>query len=249
MAPHEERTYRNIISGAGLDFFRVVVQETDLAVHAPSNMGKQARESVLKHRGYIETYIRQHPEFAGSLEPWNPGGPVPGIINRMVSAGNSAGVGPMAAVAGAIAEGVGNDLLNVTHEVIVENGGDIFLKTDTQLLVGLFAGKSSLSMRIALRIDSSKGPVGVCTSSGRIGHSLSLGTADAVCVVSNSCPLADAAATSIGNRIHSKKDIKKALSYAKTISGVKGVVIVAYEEIGLWGNLEIVPMQEKGVEF
>jgi len=222
-----------------------VVKETDLFVHAVRNLEDAAKESILRHRGYIEAYIKEHPEFAETLTPWRMSGPAPIIIKDMAKAGQKAGVGPMAAVAGVLAESVGMDLLSYTDEVIVENGGDIFLKTDSPAAVGIFAGHSPLSMRIGLRLVSANKPVSVCTSSGTVGHSFSLGKADAVCVVSESCPLADAAATSIGNRVNSKKDIQQAIDFGQKIEGVKGLVVIIGTEIGFWGDIEVIPLNRK----
>jgi ApbE superfamily uncharacterized protein (UPF0280 family) len=149
------------------------------------------------------------------------------------------GVGPFASVAGAMAEFVGRDLLKYSKEVIVENGGDIFLKTLRKRRIGIFAGKSRLSNRLALEILPDETPLGVCTSSGTVGHSLSFGKADAVVVVSESTPLADASATAIGNLIKEKKDIPKEIEKAKKIEGLKGVVIIKDGKLGIWGNITI----------
>ena len=222
--------------------FRVAVQETDLYVQALKPLEDITRELILKHRGYIEKYIQTHPEFLDTLKPWRVHGPAPVIIRDMAAAGQKAGVGPMAAVAGAIAEHVGADLLKYTDEVVVENGGDIFLKTQDPVTMGILAGASPLSMRMGLRIESKEKPVGVCTSSGTVGHSLSLGKADAICVVSDSCPLADAAATSIGNRLKSKDHITPAIDFGKKIDGVNGIVVIIGEAVGMWGDLEVVPL-------
>lgn len=238
----QKRSYRNLLSSEDRVAFRVAVQETDLYVQASKPLEDITRELILKHRGYIEKYIEKHPEFLDTLKPWRVHGPAPIIICDMVSAGQKAGVGPMAAVAGAIAEHVGVDLLKYTDEVVVENGGDIFLKTDDPVTMGIFAGTSPLSMRMGLRIKSKEKPVGVCTSSGTVGHSLSLGKADAICVVSDSCPLADAAATSIGNRLKSKDRIGSAIDFGKTIDGVNGIVVILGEAVGIWGDLEVVPL-------
>jgi hypothetical protein len=135
---------------------------------------------------------------------------------------------------------VGRELLKKSREVIVENGGDIFLSTKKGRLVAVFAGDSPLSGRIALKI--SPGEVGVCTSSGTVGHSLSFGKADAVVVVSPDTLLADAAATALGNRVRSEEDIKKALHFAQEIPGIKGVVVVKGEKLGAWGEVELVPI-------
>ncbi len=156
----------------------------------------------------------------------------------------------MAAVAGAVAEHVGNRLLEHTDEVIIENGGDIFIKKNHIVTIAIFAGDSPLSMKIGLRINPGDSAISVCTSSGTVGHSLSFGKSDAVCVVSRSGSLADAAATSIGNQIKSKADIQKAINFGKIIHGVTGVVAIMGNQIGAWGDLEIIPLaRKKKIEF
>ncbi|MDO9565817.1 MAG: UPF0280 family protein [Candidatus Desulfaltia sp.] len=242
---YKERAYRNLVARNNLVSFRVAVKETDLFVHAVKHLEDVTRDLVLKHRGYIEAYIQENQEFAKTLNPYRINGPAPIIIKDMATAGEKTGVGPMAAVAGAIAEHVGKDLLSYTDEVVVENGGDIFIKTDSPVTAGIFAGRSPFSMHIGLRVDPMGKPVSICTSSGTIGHSLSMGKADAVCVISESASLADAAATSIGNHVASKTDIQKAIEFGKNIDGVTGLVIIMGDRIGLYGKVEIVPLKAK----
>jgi ApbE superfamily uncharacterized protein (UPF0280 family) len=146
----------------------------------------------------------------------------------------------MASVAGTIAECVGRDLLKWTSEIIVENGGDIFLKVLRKKRLGILAGDSSFSEKIALEVKPEETPLGVCTSSGTVGHSLSFGKADAVVVTSFSTPLADALATAVGNRVKSVQDIQKGLDFVKEVQGVKGVIIVKNDKIGVWGDLKVV---------
>jgi len=221
------------------------VKETDLFIHSAENLKYIARELILRYRSYIETYIKRHPEFEKTLQPLKISEPVPNIISDMTQAGEKAGVGPMASVAGAVAERVGIGLLEHTDEVIVENGGDLFIKTDNPVTVGIFAGKSPLSMHTGLHVDPGGKQIAVCTSSGSVGHSFSLGKADAVCVLSESCSLADAAATSIGNHVMNKTDIQKAIDFGKTIEGVKGIAVIADDNIGMWGNVKIVALKGK----
>jgi ApbE superfamily uncharacterized protein (UPF0280 family) len=229
--------------------FRVTVSETDLLLQAVRTLEPETRESVVLHRGYLEAYIQENPSFRTTLAPWRLEGPAATIVRDMAEAGRVAGTGPMAAVAGAIAERVGRDLLRCSPEVIVENGGDIFLKVDGPVVVAVFAGASPLSMRVGMRLDPGAAAMGVCTSSGTVGHSMSLGRADAVCVVSDSCALADAAATAIGNRVRGPEDIPDALAFAENLSGIAGSLIICEEKAGVWGRVEIVPLEKKGVEF
>jgi ApbE superfamily uncharacterized protein (UPF0280 family) len=130
--------------------------------------------------------------------------------------------------------------LDQSQEVVVENGGDCYLKVDTELQIGVFAGRSELSDRLALRIKPEQTPLGVCTSSGTVGLSLSLGCADAVTVVARSAALADAAATAMGNQVQQEDDIHKAISLAQEIEGVEGAIVILGDQIGAWGEVELV---------
>ena len=197
-------------------------------------------EGILSH---ILNNIRS---VVKTLVPWEKTGPVPKIVGEMIRAGRAAGVGPMAAVAGAVAEFVGRGLLRYSNHVVVENGGDIFYQLDGRITAGIFAGSSPLSMKVGIAIDGCGGPVSLCTSSGTVGHSKSFGNADAVCVVAESCALADAAATSIANRILSKKDIAAAIEFGRGIEGVRGIVGIKDDGIGAWGDIEVVPLDGHG---
>jgi ApbE superfamily uncharacterized protein (UPF0280 family) len=243
--PAQNRDYRSRVHHRDLVSFRTVVQETDLHIQAQRPLEKQALEAVLECRGYLEAYIRQRPEFKTALAPLRIDSPVPAIVAAMNRAASAAGVGPMAAVAGAVAEFVGSALLQHSEQIIVENGGDVYLCTAAPVTMGLYAGKSPMSMRMGFQVGGHGRPTGVCTSSGTVGHSLSLGRADAVCVVSMDCALADAAATAIGNRIRTPEDIPAALEFGRRISGVLGLVAVAGERMGCWGTVELVPLSGK----
>ncbi len=239
---YEKRTYRDLIKAGGLVSFGVSVKETDLWICADRMLENEAKEQVFKIRGYIESYINLHPGFLTTLDPWTVAEPALLIVREMAEAGIRAGVGPMAAVAGAVAESVGVELLAYSNEIIVENGGDIFIQLNRPFTYSIFAGKSPLSMRFGIRLDSPGTPFAVCTSSATIGHSFSAGKADAVCVVSDSCAVADAAATSICNQVTSEKEIQRAIDFGKRIDGVSVIVVIAGGKIGIWGNAEIVPL-------
>jgi ApbE superfamily uncharacterized protein (UPF0280 family) len=145
----------------------------------------------------------------------------------------------MAAVAGAIAESVSKDLLQFSKEVIIENGGDIYLSTSKERTIGIYAGDSPLSLKIGIVIDSEETPLGVCTSSGTLGHSLSFGKADAVSVLSKSAALADAVATAVGNIVKEKKDIELGLGRGREIEGALGILIIVGEKMGVWGDVRL----------
>jgi len=233
------RTYRSLLSDNKLETFHVAVKETDLLVRAKRSLEKETRDLVLKHRLPLERYIQDHPDFVGHLNPVLPDRFAPPIIRTMIEASRKAGVGPMAGVAGAVAEYVGRDLLAYSNEVVIENGGDIFIRTTFPLVVAIFAGASPLSGKVGVRVDPRGTPVAVCTSSATVGHSLSFGKADAAVAIATAASLADAAATAIGNSVSSKADIEAAIDVGKNIEGVKGIVVILDSKIGVWGEVEL----------
>ena len=238
----EPRFYRYWVKDDDLVSFNVTVKQTDLYIRARSNLRDKALKSVLKHRANLEAYIEHHTLFLTTLEPYQVEVKAPAIVKEMARASQIAGVGPMAAVAGALAEAVGRDLLAFSSEVIVENGGDIFLKTRRKRLVGVYAGYSPFTGRIALEIAPKETPLGICTSSGSIGHSLSLGNANAAIVLSPWAALADAAATALGNLVKTARDIPQAIEKARSIEGLHGVIIIIGDAMGVWGKVKIVPL-------
>jgi len=239
---YEPRFYRHWIKDTDLVSFSVVAKQTDLFIRARRNLKDKALKSVLKHRTPLEKYIERHPLFLTTLEPYQIEKDAPAIIKEMAQASQIVGIGPMATVAGAIAEAVGRDLLPFSAEVIVENGGDIFLKISKKRLVGVYAGDSPFTGKIALEIKPKETPLGICTSSGKIGHSLSLGSTDAVIALSPSTPLADAVATAIGNVVKDTKDIPRTIEKAQSIERLQGIVIIKDDKIGVWGKVKIVPL-------
>ena len=236
---YQPRTYRHWIKGDDLISFNVTVKETDLYIRASTNLKRKAHRLVLKYRDALERYIERHPTFLTSLESLPVDANAPHIVRAMSEAASKAGVGPMASVAGAIAEFVGTELLDFSPEVIVENGGDIYLKSLDKRVIGIYAGKSPLSGKVRLEIAGADTPLGICTSSGTVGHSLSYGKADAVMVLSPSATLADAAATAITNLIKQPGDIPDGIELAKGIEGISGVIIIVGDHTGLWGKVKI----------
>ena len=234
-------SYRNRIKAGGLVGFRVVIEQTDLYIRAARDLTGRAFELAAEGRGRIEDWAARDPEFLTSLEPRPPSSLAPLPVREMLSAGISAGVGPMAAVAGALAEYVGRGLKSLSPQgVIVENGGDVFLDVEEGVTVGLFAGISALSLKLGLSLAPDQTPAGLCTSSGTVGHSLSLGRADAATVLAETGALADAAATALGNRIRTAGDIEPALAWVLGIAGVRGAAVVLGDRIGLLGDLNLV---------
>jgi ApbE superfamily uncharacterized protein (UPF0280 family) len=157
----------------------------------------------------------------------------------MIIASEAVGVGPMAAVAGAKAEKVGAGLLHFTDEVIIENGGDIWMKLNKSAVIGIYAKNIYFKDNIGIKIDPYKTPCSVCTSSSKLGHSLSFGKADSVTIIAKEGALADAAATAVCNMVKDRETIEDALNFALSINGVSGCIIILNEILAVRGDIEL----------
>lgn len=238
---YRRRTYRRLVAADGLVAFEVKLRETDLQILAPMDVSEAATDLVRHYRNQLENYIAKHPLFLTALSPL-PNDPLaPMLIQAMCRAATAAAVGPMAAVAGVIAECVGRGLQERYGftDIVVENGGDIYLQRQAETTVSVFAGASPLSHKVGIRLRPDQMPAGICTSSATVGHSLSLGRADAATVLAGSAALADAVATRLGNETKSEADIDRALAVAAAIPGVRGALVIKGGAIGAWGDLEL----------
>ncbi len=230
------RSYRHFCFNKRLVQFEVREKESDLFIMAKRDLQFQAYDILSELRLQIESYIEIDNSFLTSLKPIEIKESAPKIVKEMAQAAKKVGVGPMASVSGAISEWVGRCLFDYSDEIIVENGGDIFLINKEPVVIALYAGDSPLSMRIGIEIDAHPEGIAVATSSGTIGHSLSFGNADAVTLISKSGSFADAAATAICNMVKTKEDIKNALNFAKAVPEIIGLVIIMGEQIGALGK-------------
>lgn len=237
---YQPRTYRNEFKDGDLVSFTVAVKETDLYIRADRDLTPEAQAAIHDVRSPLEEYIREHPLFLHSLEPVEVENGVAEIVRLMAEAARLANVGPMAAVAGAVAEMVGRKLLAFSPEVIVENGGDIFLKVSTKRQIGIYAGESLFTGKLAIEVGPGQTPLGICTSSGTVGPSLSLGMADAAIILASSSALADAAATAVGNMVKGEQDIDASIEHGKRIKGVTGIVVIVGGSMGAWGDIKLV---------
>jgi ApbE superfamily uncharacterized protein (UPF0280 family) len=238
----DRNLYRVACDSPDLISFRVTIKETDMLVMAESDLRDEAYNITLKCRLVLEEYLRSNPEWGRSLEPVEVESTAPPLVRVMSEAAMAAGVGPMAAVAGAIAEAVGKELGRISPTVIIENGGDVFLNSRRERIIGIYAGRGPGETGFGLKIDPGDTPLGICTSSGLIGPSLSRGTARVATVLSRSAPLADTVATALGNRLKSAGEVKEALGWAGSIEGVSGALALHGVTFGAWGDLNLVKL-------
>lgn len=240
------RTYRRRMYGRGVKYLTVCVGESDLRIgvseqHWRPGMAAIVSGELKSVRGDLQTYLALDPAFGSALEPHVLMENAPAAAVRMAAAAAAAGVGPMAAVAGEIAAAVGKRLIRELGEdadVLIENGGDLWLWLTSPRLVVLDAGTSPLSGRLGIRMGPCA-PAGVCTSAGTVGPSLSLGRADAFTVVATDAALADAAATAGGNMVQSPDDVELALTRITSVPGVSGAVVIIGNLVGALGKIEL----------
>ena len=195
-------------------------------------------DEIIRQRTILEDYIVRQPEFKSSLAPLRPLSDAPEIAVRMCRAGMDVGVGPMAAVAGAIAQCAVEAAVNEGDEdVIVENGGDIFMVVSSQLSVGIHAGSDSPFNGLAFRVEPNDTPLAICSSSSMMGHSMSMGACDLATVVAKDAALADAAATLAANLVTMPEDLEPTAARIVAIPGVLGVLLIKSDRMAIQGML------------
>jgi len=234
-----ERTYR-LMTNSELEAYRVSVGESDLWVLSEQEKQAEIKKMLKNLRIQLKDYIDRAPIFATTLVPYPDDLMACELVRWMISASNKAGVGPMATVAGAIAASIGKQF---PGEVMIENGGDIYLCSSKERVIAIAAGKSPFSGKIGLKLPPSPDGIGICTSAGTVGPSLSFGKADAVVIIAADTALADAVATGAGNLIQVPNDFEKALAYVQQIPEIQGALLIKNTQMAAWGELiEICPL-------
>ncbi len=233
------RIYRNYTKSYEYKF-NITYKESDLFIICDRNLKKEAFSALFKYRNIIENHIKLFPEFLTSLKPLKiPDDKSPDIIKEMYIASQKANVGPFASVAGAISEFVGKDLKKKCNEILIENGGDLYLNGKKDRIVAIWTLRN---FKLGLKVKGENLPLSICSSSSKIGHSLSFGNADLVTVISKNGAYSDALATSICNRIKNCKDINEVLREIKINETLKGVIIIYKNKIGFKGKLDFIKL-------
>lgn len=244
---YEPRTYRGLHAEKDLVHFRLQLEETDLDIGIKKEsfsqgLVKEALDLLTFLRQDLMDYILVDGDFYRALSPYDLKENAPQIARDMAEAASLAGVGPMAAVAGSIAEELGLFLARYSEDVIVENGGDIWLKSSRTRQVAIYAGDSPFSYNIGIKIEPESTPLGICTSSATVGHALSFGRADAALVLASSAGLADAAATATCNFVKDLSDLERAVDFALAIPGVSGALAILGDRLAVRGHINLVPI-------
>jgi ApbE superfamily uncharacterized protein (UPF0280 family) len=218
------------------------IGESDISIK--SDLSKAvaiALESIRASRKLLEGYIERNPIFLYSYDPVSLQRDAPQIVQRMEEAADRANVGPMAAVAGAIADLATERMLTEGANIaIVENGGEISAHSNELMNVEIYAGSNPLSRKIGFRVDRDQFPIGIATSSATVSHAFTFGEADAATVIAENAALADAAATAVCNHVQGsdiRNSIRSGLKVAKSIKGVKGALVIRDNYVGAIGQL------------
>lgn len=242
----EERTYRSQFNSERFAGFEINYLETDLWIGVDlSSFQQEIKEvaftKIKSLRNKFDGYIKAEPFFKKSLKPFNPSDLAPFEAKQMAAAAEKAGIGPMSAVAGLFAREVGEEILQnfSVNELVIENGGDIYVLLKDELVLSVFAGDSILSERIGLVVPPEKNKLGICTSAGTVGPSLSYGKADAVVVICEDILLADAFATAFGNKVKSPNDVEKVIKQSEKYSEILSLLIICEDKIGIRGDYEM----------
>lgn len=234
-----QRFYRQNMSADELIYYRVVHKETDLYIATRDDRRQECLEAVIQLRTDLEKYIARHPGFASALAPISLYRDAPPIAERMAKAAKAAKVGPMAAVAGAFSQCL-SEMLGNPEELIIENGGDLYIRSAKDRTISIYPGENKFKGRLNLLFEADSFPISVCTSSAKLGHSLSFGKADSVSIISHDAFLADAMATSVCNMVSCAEDIPAALDFAGSADGVLGAVIIAEDKLGAFGMVRFI---------
>lgn len=243
---YQQRTYREHLKEGRWRSFTCKVKETDLWIGVDTasyqpEMAAFTEEIVLRLRKEMETYLDTDKEYSHTLCPYSPDESAPSILKEMATAARQAGIGPMSAVAGAVAQRVGQSIQQkfATREVIVENGGDIYADIREDMDIAVFAGPSPLSDKVGVRVPAEFSPLGICTSSGTVGPSLSFGKADAVMIICKECALADAYATAFANTIQESGDIPTCVEKLEKEKDILSAICIKDDKVGICGKFKL----------
>ncbi|NCC63126.1 MAG: UPF0280 family protein [Spirochaetia bacterium] len=240
----QNRTYRYSMGSCRFSSFSLAIAESDVWIGFQGDaecdaIRKETASFIRRLRSQILAY--EDKAFLSSLVPLSPKKDVSEFLRGMFDAGKKAQVGPMASVAGSVAQEVGRHLKQVfsLSEIVVENGGDLYIDVLKPLSVKLFAPTSRFSGNISLIVDPQFCPLGLCTSSATFGHSMSFGKADAVMVACSDAALSDAYATAFCNKVQKKEDVQRVCEELVSKSEVLSSIIVLDDTLAVGGRLEV----------
>ncbi|MBD3264200.1 MAG: UPF0280 family protein [Candidatus Omnitrophica bacterium] len=235
---YEPRLYRDIAKeGFSLE---IAYKESDILIVSSAEIEyKEAYNLLIKYYGIVEKYAKDRPDFLNSLSPLKEDSRASSIAKDMIFYSGLAGTGPFSAVAGAISFYVGRELLSSVDEIILENGGDIFIKTKKARRIGVYLGENSSFPQLGLEIQPRNGDFGIASSSSLLGHSLGFGQAELVTVIGKNSMVADAFATAFSNKVKDDRSVDFVLKEARKNDYLDGLMIVFKGQLYIWGDIAL----------
>jgi len=216
---------------------KVEIEETAATIAADREFLEPAVEAIRSTRSQIERQIRQDRFFLTTLEPYDPEASSARVIKRMCTASSTAGVGPMATVAGVIAQEALEAMVSKgCRHGWVDNGGDLALILEKTATLEIFSDPESKSA-CAIELEPTDEIIGICTSSGTLGHSISFGNADVSLAIADDAVLADALATAIGNAVIGKESLNTCFDKLKKVDGFRAGLAMIEGSISTHGKL------------
>ena len=246
MIEYKNRTYREHLQKERWYSFTVAYKETDLWIGIDQASFQESiptfTESRIRTlREYMDAYLQNDPDYATSLVPYEAQPGAPTIFQEMSEVTRKSGIGPMSAVAGAVASRIGQEIKEKygVREIIVENGGDIYADIQENIDIAVFAGTSHQSEKVGFTLRAEHAPLGICTSSGTVGPSLSFGKADAVMIICKNCALADTYATAFANEIKTTDDIAPCIEKIGKTKDILAAICIKDDKIGIHGIFDL----------
>ena len=222
---------------SGFTRAKLEIDETAVTIAAEAGYISRALDAILRTREDVQRQISTDPFFLTTFEPYDCDCVTSDTIQRMCDASRAVGVGPMATVAGTIAQaGLEAMVAAGCKHGWIDNGGDVALLIDRPVTIEIFC-EPRAHRAFALRIDPLGEVLGVCASSGRVGHSISLGESDVAVAVADSAVLADAMATALGNNVRSDTSLDRCFNPFKHVKGFGGGLVMLDGDVGMWGNI------------
>ena len=248
MIEYKNRTYREHLQKERWHSFTVAYKETDLWIGIDQASFQESipaftESRIQTLRKDMVTYLQNDPDYSTSLVSYEAKTEAPTIFQEMSEMARKSGIGPMSGVAGAVARRIGQEIKDKyrVREIIVENGGDIYADIQKDIDIAVFAGTSPLSEKVGFTIQADQAPLGICTSSGTVGPSLSFGKADAVMIICKDCTLADTYATAFANEIQTTDDVAPCIEKIGKTKDILAAICIKDDKIGIHGifNLKL----------
>ncbi len=235
------QAYRKAVTVQGYFKWLVNYRHSDILISCDKeDITDKIRSPLKEVYSELDNFIKQNPVFLKSLSPIAPESFYPETISKMCRISVKFNVGPMAAVAGAVNDFLAKNLLKHCSSLIIENGGDLFVKSARDVTVNLYLKNSYFKNSISIKVKGEYTPCGICSSSGTFGHSYSMGRCDLATVIASSSLAADAAATSAANSVKNQDDIQPAIDYFRAFDDISGILLIKDKKIGMWGRFQLV---------